>query len=285
MERGIIAAPFQFNAEGSVLSSSPVVNSEGIRYLALYWDKIVIPDSRAISIQVPEQDVLVETGVVTRPVAPHPNYVDAKTLTQLQAEIAARLIQSDPETDWTLHQIGSSLHIPPGFETELRTVRVELQNILPRPTADVPIAEILDFKHRRRDELIALHLCLDEAYSEILRAPDPNLERKAAIARLTNSIEDLRAAVDPRWKRSGKADFSVELNLDGAKLMQGIAAGAAFDFYSGTGVVIPIGSVVGGVASLLKVSAKKSIAFEPAKQSLKLGYLMSAQSEKILPKN
>ena len=84
-----------------------------------------------------------------------------------------------------------------------------------------------------------------------------------------------------RWQRTSKVDFSMELNLDGSRLSQGIATGGIFDFFTNC-FAIPIGSIIGGVASILKFKASYSSAFIPAAKQQKLAYLSHAGNERIL---
>ena len=60
-----------------------------------------------------------------------------------------------------------------------------------------------------------------------------------------------------------------------------MAVGAALDFFL-TGMTVPIATIAGGVASLLKLSAKATSTFEPARAELKLGYLSRAHYEKVV---
>jgi len=282
MLRGVIASALQFgsgeNSGGVTLNSSSVP----LRYLTLYWDKVVIPDSKIIHFELPNQDILIDAGVVLRPIASVKNSVAGPAeILQAQSHIAQELIESDIETDWAIHQVGISFVFPPEFQKETRTVRVNLQKTLPVPPDDVPFEDILDFKDRRKDELKGLHEHLDELYLEVLRSPDPSLSGKAAIAKFRASLDDLQKVSDERWKSTRKYDLSVDLNVDGAKLVTAAAAGAAFNFYAASALAIPL-SALGGLISCIKVGAKVSQSFEPAKNKTKLGYLLKAQSEEII---
>jgi hypothetical protein len=97
-------------------------NPEELRYFALYWDKIVIPSSTAVNFASTEENTLVEMGVISRPIY-HYNgpLADAGHIIKVgQAEIAQKLLVEDKETDWTLHQIGSSLNLSAEFMAEDR---------------------------------------------------------------------------------------------------------------------------------------------------------------------
>ena len=140
---------------------------------------------------------------------------------------------------------------------------------------------MLEFKLRRADELNSLHLTLEMAYLEAIKSPDPGLSAKHAIRTLDKSIQNLHIVSAEKWQSIPKYDFSIELNLDCNRLIQGIAAGAVFDFYT-NGFTIPMCSIVGGIASILKFKASYSAAFIPATNQEKLAYLSHAKDEHIL---
>ena len=261
------------------------LSPEELRYYLLYWDKVVIPGSNLVYIGIPEEEVLIQTGVISRPRVQFSGSYSgaevARTFAVAQATVARKLIAEEKATEWVMHQFGPYLTLPTEFAKELRTLKFDLVNLLPVPTADVPIPDILEFKERRRDELSNLHKCLDDGYLEALRCPDPSLGDKLALANLKAAIAAIDAVADERWRHTRKYDFSAELNLDGARVVQGMAAGAVFDFFL-TGMAIPVATVAGAVTSVVKISAKASSTFEPAQGNLKLSYLSRARDERIV---
>jgi predicted butyrate kinase (DUF1464 family) len=111
--------------------------------------------------------------------------------------------------------------------------------------------------------------------------PDAGLVGKIAVTNLKAAIVALDAIAAERWKKTRKYDFSAQLNVDGGRVVQGMAAGAAFDFFL-SGMTIPVATIAGAVASVFKLSAKASSTFEPAQGQLKLSYLSQAREERII---
>jgi len=62
--RGVIAAPgtAQVLADRTIIGGQ--ISPEQIRYYALYWDKIIIPTSNIVRQAVPDEDLLIESGVI-----------------------------------------------------------------------------------------------------------------------------------------------------------------------------------------------------------------------------
>jgi hypothetical protein len=91
---------------------------------------------------------------------------------------------------------------------------------LPVPDGEVPIQDILDFKQRRKPELLELHNTFDQLYFEVLNAPDQSLATKKVIYRIQSVINDLDKVSVEKFKKTRKYDFSVELNLNGKDILR-----------------------------------------------------------------
>ena len=287
MKRGVIAsASASVETSPGIFSFSSNINAEQMRYYALYWDKIVIPSNNLIYWGVPDEDILIPSGVITRPLVTFEGKFDSKLINDAsntaQSIVAAEKIKAEPTTDWVIHQVGPALSLPEQFEIDSKIVKVNLVNSLPVPLAETSIYEILDFKSRRADQLAELHNYLDELYVEILSNPDPNLATRKIIDRLTIALKDINQIANEQWKVTKKFDFSAEININASNVaMSAASAAAAFTLYGSNPAVISMASLAGGIASLVKVTAKISRTFEPAKDNLKLSYLAAAQGESL----
>jgi hypothetical protein len=285
MQRGIISAPARVHGTGTAFRSEGRLSIDDIRYFLLYWDKVVIPTTNLVHLAVPEEEEILRTGLVTRPRVPFGGTFNgeliAKAQILAQTAVARDLILNDRQTDWVLHQIGDEFIIPEKETIEKQSIRVQLINALPVPFGDIAIPDILEFKERRTDELLQLHQSIDELYFEILLSPDPSLKTKVAVSQLSNSIIEVNRVATERWKNTKKFDISAELNLSGKDVVAGVAAGAAFDFFANL-YTLPIGAIVGAIASTLKITAKATKSFEPSKEKQVLSYLAKAHQEGIL---
>lgn len=285
MLKGVIASPahIQLLRNGFKLERSLSVDE--IRYYALYWDKIVIPGSNIIYVQVPDEDILIETGVIQRPRVEFGGTWSgekiAYTFPYAQSVVADKLIKEDRHTDWTIHQIGQEVLLPSEYMTKQFALRFDLANALPVPHGDVPIPDILEFKQRRRDELNSLHAMMDQVYLDILKSPDMELSRNTAVRNLKVAIDNINKVSSEKWNRVSAFNWSIEMNLNMKNLFYGAASGNLF------GAIlpwsnIPLFTIIGGAMSILSVKATYSNSFTPAQNSSKFAYLSSAANEKIL---
>jgi len=285
MDKGIIAAPARVHGNGASFRSEGGLTSQELRYFLMYWDKVVIPTTSLVHLRLPEEDEFLATGVISRPRVPFSGTFNGELMAQAQVlaqtAVARGLIENDKSTDWVLHQIGDEIIIPNSESIQQQTIRVALNNSLPVPDESVFIPDILEFKERRSDELLQLHQTLDHFYLEVLASPDPSLTSKATVSELSQSIANLNTVANEKWKTTSKFDIAAELNINGKDIISTAAAGAVFDFYTNL-FTVPIGTVVGAAASVIKIKCKTSKSFEPSKEKNVLSYLAKAHEEHLL---
>jgi len=284
MNRGVIAVPGIIKPlrDGFLLERS--ISKEEMRYYLLYWDKVVIPGNNLVYIGVPEEKELISCEAISRPMVQFQGSFRgeqvAGALLACQSIVAEKLVR-DKTVDWVLHQIGDSLALPKDFATQQDIIRVALANALPVPDGEVPIHEILEFKHRRKDELIELHNSIDELYFEILNSPDEGLATKKVLSRFKSSIQNLDKTSHEKFKKTRKYDLSADLNITGKDIIRGASAGALVGFFSNV-FTIPIFTILGAVMAMIKITAKASFTFQPAKENTKLAYISNTSKENII---
>ncbi|MBT8367232.1 MAG: hypothetical protein KJP23_21275, partial [Deltaproteobacteria bacterium] len=91
----------------------------------------------------------------------------------------------------------------------------------------------------------------------------------------------LQNSASERWRITTKFDISAEINVHVKDILSAVAAGAVFDFYNSL-FTIPIGTVVGLAASLIKVRAKVCKTFEQSKKKQVFSYISQAHKENLL---
>jgi hypothetical protein len=284
MYRGVIAAPGIITPHQNGFTLQRSLSKEELRYYLLYWDNIVIPGNNLVYVGLPEETELIGCGAIYRPIVnfqgPYGGDKLTNAILSCQSIVAQELMQ-DKNVDWVIHQIGDSVILPRNSAPKQHTIRVALSNILPVPDEHVRIADILEFKHKRRDELTQLHNQLDYLYFEVLNSLDQSLATKKVISSLRSAINDLNKVSTEKFKKTKKYNFSAELNINGKDIISGVSRGALIGFLANP-FIIPITSILGGLVTLIKISTKLSYTFEPAKDNSKLAYISIASKENIL---
>lgn len=288
MKRGIITNPAKMDRNDSnSVSISGSISISDLNYYLLYWDKIVMPTNNIFHFAVNNEEELIKTKILERPRIAFSSW---STNSQdgsydpfviAQSIVANNLISTDKNFDWTIHQIGDGIAIGNEQKKEYNSIKVELLQCLPVPNEGVNFQEILNFKEKRSDELIQLHSNIDDLYLEILSSPDQDLKTRKIISELKNSIDNIDSVSKEKFKSISKYNLTTELNLNGKDLGVAIAGGAIFDSYT-NGFSLPIGTVVSGLLSLIKIKANRTTSVEKAKDKLKLSYLASANKKQII---
>jgi hypothetical protein len=286
MKRGIITNPGIIVKHNNGVSISKLLSKTDLNYYVLYWDKIIMPTNNMIHIAIPNESELISSKIIERPrvafgqwSASGPAYYNP--LIVAQSIITNELIEKEKEIDWTIHQIGDGIIVGKDQQKEYESIKVEILNCLPVPSDEVDVQKILNFKEKRKDELLALHSAIDDIYFEILKSPDKNLSTKKEISTFKKNLDDLKKASKESFKKSTKYNFTTELNINGKDLGLALGGGATFDFFT-SGMTIPIGTVVSGIASLIKIKASRTYSVEKAKEKTKLNYLASASKKNII---
>ena len=284
MDRGIIAAPGTIELGLLGMGFKPNLSPEDIRFYLLYWDRIIIPTNSLFHFGIPDEDDLIKSKAIWRPsVQLNGNFSGnelGEAIISAQCEVADFFLK-DKSTDWVVHQIGKDLYLPEHHSKENNVIKVDISNSLPVPDKSVNINEILEFKERRKDELIGLHCELDLLYLDILKSPDPALSTKKTISDFKKSIDNLTKVSNEKFKTSTKFDLSAEININGKDIFTAMAAGAFIDSLA-TGFTIPIATVSGAVASAIKIKGKSTKTLNAASKNNKLAYLSKASKEKII---
>lgn len=288
MKRGIITNPAKMDRTSSQsVSISGSISSSDLNYYLLYWDKIVMPTNNIIHIAINNEDQLLKTQILERPRIAFSSW---SSNTQdgsydpfviAQSIVANNLISTDKSFDWTIHQIGDGIAIGNEQKKDFNSIKVELLQSLPVPGEGINFQEILNFKEKRSDELLELHSAIDELYLDILSSPDKDLKTRKVISDLKNSIDNLDSVSKEKFNTVSKYNFTTELNLNGKDLGMAIAGGAVFDSYT-NGFSVPIGTVVSGLLSIIKIKANRTTSVEKAQDKLKLSYLASANKMQII---
>ncbi|HAT3761097.1 DUF6236 family protein [Citrobacter freundii] len=261
MERGVVFSACEVlkteGDEGFYLGKG--ISSLEINYLCLYWDKLVCPTNNLIRVGFNNEDELVRCGLLSRPdFQCHGNYYGGQ-IADVYAETHAKTIDvlhhKDATIDWRMHFLNEQINIVPELSRTSEVMRFELANLLPVPNIDVHLHEILEFKDRRKPELIALHEYLDELYFEVKRSGDFNLQRAKTLSSLKQAIIDIERLNQEVWRSPIKFSISTsfEFNLTQAF---GACSGAwvaingphPYDILGGLGSIF---SVLGGCIKIL----------------------------------
>ncbi|OWY04701.1 hypothetical protein B6V75_00675 [Thioclava sp. F1Mire-8] len=173
---------------------------------------------------------------------------------------------------WSMSEGENSFNLQAkGIFTQGRGALVELHRAIPLPTADVPLEDLLNFKEKRRDELLSLTLEIDGLFSRVMNAEDSDFELKRAIGEIDQRCSDVVAAGRESKIRFSLSDFTygVSLELSSTNLLMSGAAGAIM----GTTVGLPVvGATIGAASSFIKFNVGLGGKLERSKKARELAF-------------
>lgn len=188
-QRGLVVSPPITINGTSLFAKSSNLDPQELRCFTLLWDKIVWPSSRAIYFASgPDEQFLESTGFLTRPDYTFSGFGGEVIL---RAQLAAfnDLNRSEPGA-WSLAQGDASLLVP-GLNIESSgNIQLKLTNAIPVPNKDVPLAEVLEFKRKRQDELSNMRHEIDNLAAELNTAQDKEIALEKLIKRVDQSCAD-----------------------------------------------------------------------------------------------
>lgn len=279
MQRGIIIPPalIQCDVEKNSVFIERSYDVQELQYFSLYWDRIAIPEQRAIKLGIPFEQDYIKAGILEFVSSPFNSGEMARILQKSHTYTANTKLQ-DSENDWTLvNMLGSKDNDPIQYKNK-DVLKVELRKLLPVPRQNIAIHDLLDFKTQRKAELIALHESLDEIYEKILNSEDPDLRRKKEFHNLKIAIHGLDRTLIERFRFTSRVDHSVSLEFNESVLSEMIKTGI-IDIASAT---FPALTIANTLRSMLKFKFSKEWTLKSAEGNLKLDYLVKAKSYNII---
>lgn len=276
--RGIVITP-PFEFDGESISTKGPIDSVSIRQYLLYWDKMDWPDNNLISIggETPEVLFLKEIGIVERTRVQFSYFSGNFGHSLLLMQEAALTLRNKKEPGcWSLAQSRSDLILPAEVSEPTRTIEVELYQSIPVPLDSVPLEDILNFKEKRKDELLQFRGVMDDLYQEVISARDIPRAKITAIQKIERNLADLNRVFNDSWKEKLLSTIRVELNLPNlaTHAVVGVGLGAVFGFSP------EVGAAIGAATAALKMDFRVSPRGKNIPSELKdYAYLHSFESE------
>lgn len=225
-EKGVVLwAGLQVDPSGRTMSGLPL-NPQELRSSLLLWDRLDWPANDFLSAPSgPDEEFLIAEGILRRSrFATSGRRVVEQVV--LANSVALERAEMQEPGRWSMSrgpQTSSLITDPHGKD---RGLLIKLYECLPLPSRDVPLADILEFKEKRRDELQALRQHLERVYQSILAAPDRARAEENELAALDQAlaahIKTIQEA--PFKKVLGSLEASLDVPALANSLVSGVTA-------------------------------------------------------------
>lgn len=295
MQRGIILFPFDSNdvdrGDGAVRLGDCPLSESDIRYFLLYWDKMIKVVAGITQALPLEEDLYKNEALDTAHLQSY-GEEDPETGSLIMTPRAAAMapfvvgehLYNDPKTEWVVQQMYDRLKIPTEFKTTMDCLRIRLYNCLPVPVENINVAEILEFKRERSDELSKLHSCVDDLYIEALNKPETKLAFLKATSELSSCIKDIQKVSNERFKLLKGYTLTFNFNMLFESLRNAAATGTVIKLFD-LGQYLAPGTLIAGTTSLIYSAITKTDAYAGKVPRKNLHYLSQAYEKEILNKD
>ncbi|WAS56180.1 DUF6236 family protein [Burkholderia ambifaria] len=247
--RGIVVScPIVIDG-GNVTATSSALDPQELRFALLFWEKLAWPTTNAIHFAGgADAEFLESSGVLSRPQYSF-NGTAGSILTRAQLQAFADLNNREPGA-WAIAQGENSLILASDTMQPSNGAYVELHRAIPIPTTDVPLNEILEFRERRRDELLLLRRELDTFVAEIEAAEDHATALASRIAAIDSACANL-LSLGREWQFPVRlANIKASVSLGMRTLVPAFGAGWATGISYGLPAAFAAAGLAGAMFSL-----------------------------------
>lgn len=238
------------------------VDPQELRFGLLMWDDLALPENNFIGFEeTAEEQFLQSAGVLRRVRYPVEGDV-ANSIANGHVNVFRTLDLESPGS-WAFSQGERSFNwVNGGMEPETGSL-IELHRAIPIPSHDVPLAEILEFKRRRRDELLLLRTLMESFVRDIQASPDEAFALQQKIAEIDAACSNL-LEVGKEWQfpvhlSNLKTSFSLDPNKVIATVGAAWLANSAFGLIAAT-------AAAGATAIGATLSIKGDVGFRSIKR-------------------
>lgn len=188
--RGLVVSPPIEIDGGSVFVRSSQIDPQELRYALLFWDKLAWPSNNAIYME-PDADAqfLESIGILSRP-AFRFNGMGSDIMLRTQVQAWRDLDAKEPG-NWALSQGENSFLVRNQILTEGNGTSFTLHRAIPVPDKTVPLADILDFRAKRADELFTLRETIEAMAAQIVKAENQQEEFTKQVSILDRHCSDV----------------------------------------------------------------------------------------------
>jgi len=248
----VLSPPFKPLITGGIQCGGTHDPLELRKYL-MYWDEIDYPSNNLINVSSHDVNYLEQAGVLKRTRVVFQGTINSgrgEFFVAAQEE-ALRQNQVKEPGVWNLAQVSE---VP--FYTQQSSgisVDFELYGMLPVPSQDTPLADVLEFKSKRSSELIAFRVYLDEIYQNIINSADVPRAKNTELKKLELAIKDLDRVLGESIIKRTVTNIRNTINMDFSGIV-GAGLGAA-----GIASVIHMSPLLAGMAGAGVVVGFKSL--------------------------
>lgn len=255
----VICSPGTVTSDLGLRNAGGQLHPQELRFALLFWDKLVWPTGLIAGGSGPDEEFLEQVRILERPRFNNQG-LPGQIWLQNQLDALEQYSTREPGV-WALSEGENSLNNEFLFTEPEPGAEIKLLRAIPIPTQETPLAEILEFKQRRSDELIAFRHHMESLTKNVHESADQSAELDLHIKEIQKVCSDL-AAVGKEFQFPMQiSDFSASVNFKPSLVRDVLGAwegGSEFGLEIAT-----IAAAAAGIRSAVKINRGPS--FRPIK--------------------
>lgn len=237
----VLSPPFTPIFTGGVQCGGEPDPLELRKYL-MYWDEIDYPSNSFINVTSPDIEFLETTESLKRTNVRFQGTVHSGRGEFFIAAQEAAFNKNEQEEPgcWSLAQQSTEPFYTNRYQGT--AIDFELYGMLPIPSTDTPLNDILEFKEKQKDELLAFRVYLNDIYLQILSSADIPRAKNTELTRLEAAIKDLDKLLKENAIKRTVSNIRNTINIDFSGIV-GAGLGSA-----GIASLIQMSPLIAGMA-------------------------------------
>lgn len=173
----IISTPLKIFGEN--ITGSGALDPTELRRAVLFWDRLVWPRNTSFAFSdSPETLYLKGAGLLECPQRSASGALGAGLKKMFEDEFFVR--EQDESGQWAMSTGENALQLGSDRFEFGRGATVELYRSVPIPSRDVPLEDILEFKNKRKSEVVEFTIAVDKFYSSWTNSEDQDFQLNLA---------------------------------------------------------------------------------------------------------
>ncbi|WP_152665256.1 DUF6236 family protein [Serratia marcescens] len=215
MKKGIILTEgYRADPKTGDFNTQVPISLEDLRFCSLFWDRIENPNSLIYFEPTDDFKVLMDEGIASQTqvvidgIGGNGNSGNwMKELVMKNQMAFMNMQRGNVDIEWSLAQTSDTLSSLSNA-TSRAVCEFNLYNAISSPVDGVSIHDVLEFKERRRDELIALRSVIDDSTFRVSSNPEDLNAYHKEVGRLQSVLDDYNSVMKETGYQTVKRTFT-----------------------------------------------------------------------------
>lgn len=250
-DRGVILPQF-VSTDQDEITSNLAVSASLLRHALFYFDKIDMPQSLIRRAPTADDEFLMSCGVLQRSQIEN----SGGTISQIVSQTLEQTFINNENIhpgQWMIGQ--EKLNETSTGNVQGRALIVEFVNAIPFPKKEAPLLDILEFKEKRRDNLLQLRRHLEELYASTEVQLDKSLRIKTACDRVHQDLQDISRLMNEKSLLQTTRNLSMKIDIS-SLWKQALVGGTSFEYMC---EMPGLGAILGMLSSTIKFDCSISL--------------------------